>query len=131
MEAESNEKRLNEEKNTLIDTEKKYYDLEKQTENDLQIATKELRGEQNKLETITKGLSLNRQEKNFINCLNNINQNLEKARTHLDNSENDKARDTINNTVILIKEETKKLQSIPTENTTEQITDLVTKIKLN
>jgi len=131
LEAESNEKRLNEEKNTLIDTEKKYYDLEKQTENDLQIATKELRGEQNKLETITKGLSLNRQEKNFINCLNNINQNLEKARTHLDNSENDKARDTINNTVILIKEETKKLQSIPTENTTEQITDLVTKIKLN
>ena len=33
FEAQSNEKRLNEEKNTLIDTEKKYYDLEKKTEN--------------------------------------------------------------------------------------------------
>ena len=31
FEAQSNEKRLNEEKNVLIDTEKKYYDLEKQT----------------------------------------------------------------------------------------------------
>ena len=39
LEAQSNEKRLNEEKNNLIDTEKKYYDLEKETENDLQIAT--------------------------------------------------------------------------------------------
>ena len=39
QDAQSNEKRLDEEKNILIDTEKKYYDLEKQTENDLQIAT--------------------------------------------------------------------------------------------
>ena len=131
LEAESNEKRLNEEKNTLIDTEKKYYDLEKKTETDLQIATKELGKEQNKLETITKKLSLNSQEKNFISCLNNINQNLEKAKNHLDNSENDKARDTISNAVILIKDETKKLQSISSENTTDQITDLVTKIKFN
>ena len=131
LEAESNEKRLSEEKGTLIDTEKKYYDLEKQTESDLQIATKELGKEQNKLEAITKRLSLNSQEKNFISCLNNINQNLEKAKTHLDNSENDKARDTINNAVILIKDETKKLQSTPPENTTDQMADLVTKLKFN
>jgi len=131
LEAESNEKRLNEEKNTLIDTEKKYYDLEKQTENDLQMATKELAKEQNKLEAITKSLSLNGQVKNFITCLNNVNQNLEKAKTQLDNNENDKARDTINNTVILIKDETKKLESIPAENITHQITELTTKIKFD
>ena len=33
LEAQSNEKRLNEEKNILINTEKQYYDVEKQTEN--------------------------------------------------------------------------------------------------
>ena len=129
--AQSNEKRLNEEKNSLIDTEKKYYDLEKQTENDLQTATKELEKEQNKLETITRSLSLNSQEKNFINFLNNINKNLEKAKSELGNNENDKARDTINNAVILIKDETIRLQTATAENITDQITDLTTKIKFS
>ena len=56
LEAKSNEKRLDEEKNVLINTEKKYYDLEKQTENDLQTATGELKKEQDKLEKISKEL---------------------------------------------------------------------------
>ena len=42
IDAQSNEKRLNEEKNNLIDTEKKYYDLEKKTLDDLQISSDEL-----------------------------------------------------------------------------------------
>ena len=92
LEAQSNEKRLNEEKNVLIDTEKKYYDLEKKTENDLQIATEELKKEQDTLEEITKNLTLNNQEKNFIGYLNNINQDLENAKNQLDNNENHKAR---------------------------------------
>ena len=131
LEAESNEKRLNEEKNTLIDTEKKYYDLEKQTKNDLQTATIELEKEQNELEAITKSLSLNSQEKNFIKCLNNISQNLEKAKIQLDNNENNEARDTINNVVILINDETKRLQTVATENTTDKITGLTSKIKFS
>jgi len=131
LEAQSNEKRLNEESNTLIDTEKKYYDLEKQTETDLQVATEELRKEQDRLETITKGLSLNSHEKSFIHCLNDINQNLEKAKIKLDNNENDKARDIIDSTIILIKDETKKLESTVKENTVDQITDLTNKIKFS
>jgi len=81
--AQSNEKRLNEEKNSLIDTEKKYYDLEKQTQSDLQIATEELKKEQDKLEKISKNLSLISQNKELVNYLNNINQNLEKAKIQL------------------------------------------------
>jgi len=127
--AQSNEKRLNEEKNTLLDTEKKYYDLEKQTESDLQTATEELKKEQDKLETITKSLSLNNREKNFISYLNNINQNLENAKTQLKNNENQQARDTINNVVISIKNETKKLESLTADNSLDQITELTTKIK--
>ena len=127
--AQSNEKRLNEEKSTLIDTEKKYYDLEKQTESDLQTATKVLKKEQDKLETITKNLSLNSGEKNFISYLNNINQNLENAKTQLENNENQQARDTINNIAISIKNETKKLESLTAENSLDQITELTSKIK--
>ena len=131
FEAQSNEKRLNEEKNVLIDTEKKYYDLEKQTKTDLEIATGELRKEQDRLENITKKLSLNSHEKSFINCLNDINQNLEKAKVQLDNNENDKARDIINSTEILIKDETTKLESAIKENNINQITDLTNKIKFS
>ena len=131
FEAQSNEKRLNEEKNVLIDTEKKYYDLEKQTRTDLEIATGELKKEQDSLENITKKLSLNSHEKSFINCLNDINQNLEKAKVQLDNNENDKARDIINSTEILIKDETTKLESAIKENNINQITDLTNKIKFS
>ena len=129
FESQSNEKRLDEEKNVLIDTENKYYDLEKKTENDLQITTKELKKEQEILEEITKNLTLNSQEKNFIGYLNNINQNLEDAKIQLDNNENHKARDTINNVVLSIKDETNRLKSITAENKINQITELTNKIK--
>ena len=129
LEAQSNEKRLDEEKNTLIDTERRYYDLEKKTKNDLQVATEELKKEQDILEEITKNLTLNNQEKNFISYLDNINQNLENAKTQLDNNENHKARDTINSVVISIKDETNKLKSITAKNKINQITELTNKIK--
>ena len=129
FESQSNEKRLDEEKNVLIDTENKYYDFEKKTENDLQIATKELKKEQDILEEITKNLTLNSQEKNFINYLNNINQNLENAKIQLDNNENYRAQDTINNAILSIKDETNRLKSITAENKINQITELTNKIK--
>ena len=129
FEAQSNEKRLNEEKNTLIDTEKKYYDLEKQTENDLQIATENLKKEQNRLEEITKSLSANSSNKNFINCLNNINQNLENTRKYLESDEKNNALEIINNTISLVEKETKKFESIVTKTTVENITELTTRMK--
>ena len=129
LNAQSNEKRLNEEKNNLIDTEEKYYDLEKKSETDLQMATEELRKEQDKLEVISKNLSLNSQGKNFINYLNKVNQNLENAKIQLDNNENKKAQDTIKNIIISIKNETEKLESITTENSVNQITELAGRIK--
>ena len=131
FEAQSNEKRLDEEKNVLIDTESKYYDLEKKTGNDLQIATESLKKEQNTLEEITKNLTLNSEEKKFISYLNNINQDLESAKSQLDNNENYKARNTINNVVISIKNETIKYKSTNNENKANQIAKLTNKIKLS
>jgi|TARA_B110000438_G_scaffold258041_1_gene266486 chromosome segregation protein len=129
FEATSNEKRLNEENNKLIDTEKKYYELEKQTEDDLRIVKKELEKEQNNLEEITKNLSLNNQEKEFINCLNDINKNLEEAKIQLENNENNKAKEIINNIVILISNETKKLGLKAYNDSINEITSLTNKIK--
>ena len=129
--AQSNEKRLNEEKNDLIDTEKKYYDLEKQTQLDLQIATEELKKEQDKLERISKNLSLNSQGKEFINYLNNINQNLENAKIYLENNENKKALDAIDNIILSVKDETQKFKTATEKNSVNEITELTNKIKLS
>jgi len=128
--AQSNEKRLNEEKNSLIDTEKKYYDLEKQTQSDLLVATEELKKEQDKLERISKNLSLNSQSKEFINYLNNINLNLENAKIYLENNENKKALDAIDNIILSVKDETKKFKTSTEKNSVNEITELTNKIKL-
>ena len=130
IDAQSNEKRLNEEKNALIDTEKKYYDLEKQTQLDLQTSTHELKKEQDKLEKISKNLSLNNHGKNFISYLNSINQNLENAKTQLENNENQKAKDIIHEVISSIKNEQKMIESLTTENSIDEITELTNKIKL-
>ncbi|MBA1338784.1 MAG: chromosome segregation protein [Pelagibacterales bacterium] len=129
FEAQSNEKRLNEEKNNLIDTEEKYYDLIKKTENDLQLSTENLKKEQDKLENITKGLSLNSSEKNSIKFLTEINSHLEEAKNQLNNNENDKAKEIINNTVFLIADQMQKLGSKNKENSVSQITTLSNQIK--
>ena len=131
LEAQSNEKRLDEERNFLINTEKKYYDLEKETGNDLQIATEKLRDEQHKLDEIAKNLTLNINEQNFINCLYNINKDLENVKIQINNNENEKARDAIDDILILIKDQTGKFKSLDSTNKVDEITDLTNKIKLS
>ena len=129
LDAQSNEKRLNEEKNTLIDTEKKYYDLEKETQSDLQTAIDELKKEQDKLERISKNLSINSHGKNFINYLNKINQNLENAKLEIENNQNQKAKEAINNIISSIEDEKKKLEDAGTKYSSDEITKLTSKIR--
>ena len=116
LEAQTNERRLDEEKNVLIDTEKKYYDIEKKTGKDLQIATENLKKEQNILENLTKDLTLNNEEKKFINYLNDINQNLDNAKNFINENENTKARNVIDDIIISIKDEANRLKSSSTES---------------
>ena len=130
LDAQSNEKRLHEEKNSLIDTEKKYYDLEKQTEQDLQLATSELKTEQEKLERISKNLSLNNQDKEFVKYLNNINQELQSAKLKLENDDKEKALVVLKNIISSVEEEAKKYESSSSENSINQVTELTNNIKI-
>ena len=131
LDAQSNEKRLNEEKNVLLDTEKKYYDLEKQKEQDLQISTAELKKEQDKLEKISKNLSLNNHAKNFISYLNKINQDLEKVKINLTNNENEKAKGEVQNIITSIRNENTRLESISSDGDANEIVELSNKIKFS
>ena len=130
LDAQSNEKRLNEEKNNLIDTEKKYYDLEKQTQIDLEEATSNLKKEQDKLETISKNLSLNSQNDKFTNYLKNMNQNLKDAKLYIENNEEKKAINTINTIIYSVEDQIKNFESKVEEDSITEITELTNKIKL-
>jgi len=129
LDSQSNERRLNEEKNDLINTEKKYYDLEKQTEIDLEKATEALKKEQNKLEEISKNLSLNDLEKNYIKFLKNISDNLNEAKSKIENNENESAKIIINNISVSVESETRKINSMPNKGYADDIADLTDKIK--
>ncbi len=126
----SNEKRLIEEKDVLIDTEKKFYDLEKQKESDLKVATSELKKEQDNLEKISKELSLSNHVRNFISYLNKINNSLENVKENIDNNENEKAKVEVTNIVNSIKSENIRLESEIAGNTSQEITELTSKMKL-
>ena len=129
LDSQSNEKRLNEEKNSLIDTEKKYYDLEKQTGDDLRIAVSELKKEQDSLEEVSKNLSVNSKGKEFVKYLIDINKSLENTKNELEKNENKNALKSINDIILSIKEETKKFDLIVQENSVENITELTNRMK--
>ena len=52
IDANSNEKRLKEEKNDLIETDSKYYETEKLSNQDLEVAKENLKKEQDKVDRI-------------------------------------------------------------------------------
>ena len=130
-EAKSNEKRLDEEKNVLINTEKKYYDLEKQTENDLQTATEELRKEQDKLEKISKELIFSSSIDQDLDSLKNSLSYLEKSQKYIDDGNIEEASNFINKTKDNLKSLISGLENKIDKNILEDFNNLNNKIKIS
>ena len=57
IDATSNQKRLNDEKNKLVEIDSKYYETEKQSDQDLEVAKINLTNEQKKVDTLLSSLS--------------------------------------------------------------------------
>ena len=131
LNAESNQKRLDEEKKQLIDNEKKYYDLEKETELDLEKAISELNKKQNSLETISRKLSSNNNSKEYVSFLNSANEKLISSKKYIDNNDNEKAIKEIDELIILIKEQTLSFQTSTKENSMDEITSITGEIKIS
>ena len=97
IDAKSNEKRLKEEKNELIEIDSKYYETEKKSNEDLAEAVKKLNNEQKMVETIINLvggknlqqniLKLNEIKKQLINAKNSLEQQkLDEVATILESS---------------------------------------------
>ena len=83
IDANSNEKRLKEEKNELIEVDSKYYETEKKSNNDLNIAKTQLMDEQQKVESMLNAFSSQNLKKN-VHSIHELKSTIDKIK-HLIN----------------------------------------------
>ena len=83
IDANSNEKRLKEEKNELIEVDSKYYETEKKSNEDLEIAKNKLKDEQDKVDQILSTFNLDNLKKN-INVINKVIEDIIKIKNLID-----------------------------------------------
>ena len=83
IDANSNEKRLKEEKNELIEVDSKYYETEKKSNEDLEIAKNKLKDEQDKIDQILSTFNLDNLKKN-INIINKVKEDIIKIKNLID-----------------------------------------------
>ena len=91
IDANSNEKRLKEEKNDLIEIDSKYYETEKLSNEDLEIAKSKLKNEQEKVNIILEAFNSENLKKN-INVINEIKDNIIKAKNCIDEQKTNDAQ---------------------------------------
>jgi chromosome segregation protein len=80
IDANSNEKRLKEEKNQLIEIDSKYYETEKLSNQDLVEAKFKLENEQKRMDTLLESLNMEFLQKNFA-TINSTNEHLDRAKS--------------------------------------------------
>ncbi len=84
IDANSNEKRLKEEKNDLIEIDSKYYETEKQSNEDLDQSKNKLKNEIENIRTLIS----NRQNDEAINALDNFQSSIEKFAENFSKNQN-------------------------------------------
>jgi len=131
IDASSNEKRLKEEKKDLIDIETKYYELEKQTSQDLNIATENLETEQEKLEKTSQELVINSGSKENLEIIKNSLSDLEKCHKYMKEGNIDESSSLINKTMNNLKTLISKFENITNNQILEELNKLNHKIKIS
>ncbi len=126
IDANSNEKRLKEEKQELIEIDSKYYDTEKQSNADLEVAKNDLKNEQEKVDNLLKNFSSESLKKN-LHTINEIKSNIDKIIELLNSNNSSEAlvvletcKTTLNFLVQTINEndDHKKISDISSKNET-------------
>jgi len=126
IDAKSNEKRLKEEKNDLIEIDSKYYQTEKNSNEDLEHAKNKLQNEQTKVEEILESFS-SINLKNNLTSLNEIKNNVNKAKDLIKSEQYEKASQILDECNINI---SVVIQNINENEDTEKILKISSKNKI-
>ena len=117
FDAKSNENRLNEEKENLIKTEKEYYELEKRSDSDLIVATKDLKKSQEDLEKLSRETTYGQMEK-YIEFLNSIKEKIKTLENDVKNNNFDSVQKLAGETINLIQN---KIEFFNSDNQKEEV----------
>ena len=91
IDANSNEKRLKEEKNELIEIDSKYYETEKKSNEDLDFAKTKLKNEQEKVEIILKNFNSEILQKN-IESIEDVKEKIKKIKNLINENKLNEAK---------------------------------------
>ena len=87
IDANSNEKRLKEERNILVDTDSKYYETEKLSNQDLENSKSKLKSEQDRMDALLEGFSAESLQKNN-EIISNIKSQIEEVKKLISENRN-------------------------------------------
>ena len=96
IDANSNQKRLNDEKNKLIEIDSKYYETEKKSDKDLEVAKINLTNEQEKIDMLLSSLSAGKVVEHK-NSLEDMRKTLQEAIYCIDKNNIQQAKENLNN----------------------------------
>ena len=131
IDASSNEKRLKEEKEDLIDSETKYYELEKQTHQDLNITIENLEIDQEKIKKTSQELAINFVSKENLEIIKNSLSDLEMCQKYMQKGNIEEASNLINKTMNNLKILVPKFENVTNNQVVEELNKLNQKIKIS
>tara|TARA_Y100001970_G_scaffold105397_1_gene131979 strand:- start:6626 stop:9199 length:2574 start_codon:yes stop_codon:yes gene_type:complete len=99
IDANSNEKRIKEEKKELIEIDSKYYETEKKSNEDLDLAKTKLKNEQEKVEVILKNFNSEVLQKNIM-TVDEVSENIIKSIKFIDEKKLDEAKSILEDSKI-------------------------------
>ena len=123
IDANSNEKRLKEEKNDLIETDSKYYETEKLSNIDLEESKLKLKNEQDRMDALLKNFSSEVLQNNN-DVLNVAKNQIEKIKNLISENKNDEALKVLEECKVNLSFISMKFKEIENNNT---ITTLISK----
>ena len=128
IDANSNEKRLKEEKNDLIETDSKYYETEKLSNKDLEEAKLKLKSEQDKMDALLESLNSEILQKN-IKAINSAIDLIEKAKNLISENKNKEALNTLEECKINLSYISMKVKNIESNDLITTLTSKSDQIK--
>ena len=128
IDANSNEKRLKEEKNDLIETDSKYYETEKLSNKDLEEAKLRLKSEQDKMDALLESLNSEILQNN-IKVINGAKDLIEKAKNLISENKNKEALNILEECKINLSYISMKVKNIESNDLITTLTSKSDQIK--
>ena len=128
IDANSNEKRLKEEKNDLIETDSKYYETEKLSNKDLEEAKLRLKSEQDRMDALLESINSEILQKN-IKVINSAKDLIEKAKNLISENKNKEALNILEECKINLSYISMKVKNIESNDLITTLTSKSDQIK--